>query len=165
MPSSLPDGLGGQIWHNVAMKLTRIGSSGNKPLSAAAIVVNVNETPQALRRISKEMRALVLFRDGSTCQICGAIASEPHPSDPTLRTQLHVCVINNALTGGDDHQANLHTLCSVCKGGPINHPWERPRLKNLIREIGSASSAEQIELLRWLARRFPQYTARLAAGG
>lgn len=39
--------------------------------------------PAFERAISKETRAFVLDRNGFTCQMCGAVAGEPHPYDPT----------------------------------------------------------------------------------
>ena len=42
------------------------------------------------RDISKETRAIVLDRNGFTCQMCGAVAGEIHTSDATRRTRLHI---------------------------------------------------------------------------
>jgi len=39
---------------------------------------------------SWETRALVLDRNGFTCQMCGAVAGEPHPYDPNRKTRLHI---------------------------------------------------------------------------
>ena len=36
--------------------------------------------------ISKETRAFVLDRNGFTCQMCGAVAGEPHPYDSTRKS-------------------------------------------------------------------------------
>jgi hypothetical protein len=46
--------------------------------------------PAFARDISKETRAFVLDRNGFTCQMCGAVAGEPHPYDPTKITRLHI---------------------------------------------------------------------------
>ena len=43
--------------------------------------------PAFARGISKEARAFVLDRNGFTCQMCGAVAGEPHPYDPTRKTR------------------------------------------------------------------------------
>ncbi len=47
------------------------------------------ETPKPApafeRSVSKETRAFVLDRNGFTCQMCGAVAGEPHPFDPTRK--------------------------------------------------------------------------------
>jgi len=46
--------------------------------------------PAFERAISKETRAYVLDRNGFTCQMCGAVAGEVHPYDPTRKTRLHI---------------------------------------------------------------------------
>ncbi len=47
--------------------------------------------PAFARAISKETRSLVLDRNGFTCQMCGAVAGEPHPYDQGGRkTRLHI---------------------------------------------------------------------------
>lgn len=46
--------------------------------------------PAFQRNISKETRAFVLDRNGFTCQMCGAVAGELHPYDPTRKTRLHI---------------------------------------------------------------------------
>lgn len=43
--------------------------------------------PAFARAISKETRAFVLERNGFTCQMCGAVAGEPHPYDPGRKTR------------------------------------------------------------------------------
>ena len=49
-----------------------------------------NPQPAFARAISKETRAYVLDRNGFTCQMCGTVAGEPHPYDPTRKTRLHI---------------------------------------------------------------------------
>ena len=63
--------------------------------------------------ISKEIRAFVLSRDGSTCQLCGAVAAKPHPTDRTLRTQLLVACIIGKSEGGSDDPKNLRTAAAT----------------------------------------------------
>jgi len=46
--------------------------------------------PAFSRDISKELRALVLDRNGFTCQMCGAVAGEVDPYDPSRKTRLHI---------------------------------------------------------------------------
>jgi 5-methylcytosine-specific restriction protein A len=55
----------------------------------------------------RNTRARVLFRDGWTCQQCGAPAT-------------HVDHVVPVLFGGTDHERNLQALCARCnisKGG------------------------------------------------
>ena len=66
------------------------------------------------RSISKETRAFVLDRNGFTCQMCGAVAGEPHPYDPSRNTRLHIGHIVDKSQGGTDHPSNLRALCSIC---------------------------------------------------
>lgn len=57
--------------------------------------------PAFERAISKETRAYVLDRNGFTCQMCGAVAGEPHPYDSTRKTRLHIGHIIDKSMGGD----------------------------------------------------------------
>jgi hypothetical protein len=45
------------------------------------LLVDKKPLPAFERNISKELRAYVLDRNGFTCQMCGAVAGEPHPYD------------------------------------------------------------------------------------
>lgn len=49
------------------------------------VLDNPKPDPAFERNISKETRALVLDRNGFTCQMCGAVAGEPHPYDPSRK--------------------------------------------------------------------------------
>jgi len=63
--------------------------------------------PAFARDISKETRALVLDRNGQTCQMCGASAGEMHPYDPNRKTRLH---IGHILTS----RSVERTICQTC---------------------------------------------------
>ncbi len=82
--------------------------------------------PAFSREISKEVRAYVLDRNGFTCQMCGAVAGEPHPFDPTRKTRLHIGHIIDKSMGGTDDPANLRALCSICNEGAANLTPDRP---------------------------------------
>ena len=56
--------------------------------------------PAFARSISKETRALVLDRNGFTCQMCGAVAGEPHPDGSGRKTRLHIGHIVDKSLGG-----------------------------------------------------------------
>ncbi len=62
------------------------------------------------RGISKETRAYVLDRNGFTCQMCGAVAGEPHPYDLTRKTRLHIGHIIDKSMGGSDEPSNLRAI-------------------------------------------------------
>lgn len=78
------------------------------------VLENPKPQPAFAREISKETRAYVLDRNGFTCQMCGAVAGEPHPYDPTRKTRLHIGHIIDKSMGGTDDPANLRAICSVC---------------------------------------------------
>ena len=111
--------------------------------------------PAFERSISKETRAYVLDRNGFTCQMCGAVAGEPHPYDPTRKTRLHIGHIIDKTQGGSDEPANLRAICSVCNEGAANITLDRPSLMKILTQIRRATVRDQIEVLKWLARKYP----------
>ena len=112
--------------------------------------------PAFSRDISKETRAYVLDRNGFTCQMCGAVAGEPHPNDPAGRkTRLHIGHILDKSKGGTDERSNLRALCSVCNEGAQNITLIRPDLKQLLINIRRATTEDQLEALKWLISKFP----------
>ncbi|MDP1957505.1 MAG: HNH endonuclease signature motif containing protein [Rhodocyclaceae bacterium] len=119
--------------------------------------------PAFERAISKETRAYVLDRNGFTCQMCGAVAGEPHPYDSTRKTRLHIGHITDKSKGGGDDSANLRAICSVCNEGAQNATLIRPDLKQLLIQIRRANSADQLDALRWLIAKFPKQAAEESA--
>ena len=112
--------------------------------------------PAFERAISKETRAFVLDRNGFTCQMCGAVAGEPHPYDPARKTRLHIGHIIDKSQGGDDEPSNLRALCSVCNEGASNLTLDRPTSQKLLIQVRRAKGNDQIELLKWLIGKFPK---------
>ena len=115
--------------------------------------------PAFARAISKETRAYVLDRNGFTCQMCGAVAGEPHPYDPSRKTRLHIGHIIDKSKGGGDDPSNLRAICSVCNEGAQNATLIRPDLKQLLIQVRRATSLDQVETLRWLIAKFPAQAA------
>lgn len=115
--------------------------------------------PAFERAISKETRAIVLDRNGFTCQMCGAVAGEPHPYDTTRKTRLHIGHIIDKSKGGQDEPFNLRAICSVCNEGAQNATLIRPDLKQLLIQIRRATSPDQLETLKWLIAKFPKQAA------
>ncbi|MEL7466592.1 MAG: HNH endonuclease [Pseudomonadota bacterium] len=111
--------------------------------------------PSFSRAISKETRAFVLDRNGFTCQMCGAVAGEPHPYDPTRKTRLHLGHIIDKSQGGSDDAHNLRALCSVCNEGAANLTLDRPSLQKLLIQVRRATAADQRAVLDWLKSKFP----------
>lgn len=112
--------------------------------------------PAFAREISKETRAYVLDRNGFTCQMCGAVAGEPHPYDPTRKTRLHIGHIIDKSMGGNDEPSNLRAICSVCNEGASNVMLQRPDLNKLLVQVRRATAVDQRELLAWLKGKFEQ---------
>lgn len=117
--------------------------------------------PAFERTISKELRALVLDRNGFTCQMCGAVAGELHPADPARRTRLHVGHIIDKSMGGTDDPSNLRAICSVCNEGARNLTLDRPSAEKLLIQVRRATGTDQLRVLRWLVRKFPKQSAEL----
>ena len=111
--------------------------------------------PAFERGISKETRAFVLDRNGFTCQMCGAVAGEVHPFDIERKTRLQIGHIVDKSMGGGDGPSNLRAICSVCNEGARNLTLDRPSLQKLLIQVRRATGADQLEVLRWLIRKFP----------
>jgi len=121
--------------------------------------------PAFERSISKETRALVLDRNGFTCQMCGAVAGEPHPDDPSRRTRLHIGHVIDKSLGGSDDPSNLRAICSLCNEGASNLTLERPRAQKLLVQIRRAPSADQLEVLKWLVKKFSSQIRQMIETG
>ncbi len=125
------------------------------------ILENPKPRPAFERAISKETRAFVLDRNGFTCQMCGAVAGEPHPYDLSRRTRLHIGHIVDKSQGGTDEPSNLRALCSVCNEGASNLTLERPSVQKLLIQVRRAKGGDQLELLKWLIQKFPKQAKEL----
>lgn len=110
--------------------------------------------PAFERAISKETRALVLDRNGFTCQQCGAVAGEAHPYDPSRKTRLQIGHVIDKSQGGTDEPHNLRALCSVCNEGAANLTLDRPSLHKLLVQVRRATATDQRSLLEWLKTKF-----------
>ncbi|MEL7054120.1 MAG: HNH endonuclease, partial [Cyanobacteria bacterium J06588_5] len=117
--------------------------------------------PAFERAISKETRAFVLDRNGFTCQMCGAVAGELHPYDSNRKTRLHIGHIIDKSQGGSDEAFNLRAICSVCNEGASNLTLERPSNLKLLAQVRRAKGDAQLELLRWLVKKFPKQTQEM----
>lgn len=117
--------------------------------------------PAFERAVSKETRAYVLDRNGFTCQMCGAVAGEPHPYDSTRKTRLHLGHVIDKSMGGTDDPSNLRAICSVCNEGASNATLTRPDLQKLLIQVRRATSADQLEVLKWLIAKFPNQASKL----
>lgn len=125
------------------------------------ILVSAKQLPVFASAISKEDRAFVLDRNGFTCQMCGAAAGEPHPSNPHMKTRLHIGHIKDLSDGGESVPANLRALCSVCNEGAQNITLPRPEFIKLIAQVRRARGDVQLEVLSWLIRKYPDPARKL----
>ena len=126
------------------------------------LLVDLKPLPAFERGISKETRAIVLDRNGFTCQMCGAVAGEPHPYDTGRKTRLHLGHIIDKSMGGTDEPSNLKAICSVCNEGASNVTLNRPDAMKLLTQLRRAASPDQLEVLKWLIGKFPVRAAELA---
>jgi len=141
--------------------LTNNDRSNLKP--GQYLLIDPKPIPAFERGISKETRAFVLDRNGFTCQMCGAVAGEIHPFDPTRRTRLQIGHIIDKSMGGGDDPTNLRAICSVCNEGARNLTLDRPSLQKLLIQVRRATGGDQVEILRWLIQKFPKQTAEITA--
>ena len=125
------------------------------------VLVSAKPMPAFERHVSKETRALVLDRNGFTCQMCGAVAGEPHPANPAQKTRLHIGHVIDKSMGGSDDPSNLRATCSICNEGAKNLTLDRPSLQKLLIQVRRATGSDQAGVLRWLVRKFPLQTAEL----
>ena len=137
-------------------RFTLLGSPrpGLSSTYRSAIRSHVAFVCQAYKNLSKELRALVLDRNGFTCQMCGAVAGEPHPYEPNRKTRLHLGHIVDKSQGGEDIASNLRALCSVCNEGASNLTLDRPSLSKLLIQVRRARRDDQLEVLDWLKKKF-----------
>jgi hypothetical protein len=119
------------------------------------VLISAKPEPAFERGISKDTRAFVLDRNGFTCQMCGAGAGEPHPYDTARTTRLHIGHIIDKSQGGSDDAGNLRAICSVCNEGASNVTLERPSSSKLLTQLRRATGTDQVEILKWLIRKFP----------
>lgn len=111
------------------------------------------ETPPTrfTRRISQKVRAMVLQRNGMTCQMCAA-----GPGDEVMgrRIQLVVDHIDPKLAGGGEELTNLRVLCNVCNGGTQENNPAPLSTRQVLSVVRRASRDDQLEALRWLRQKF-----------
>lgn len=124
------------------------------------LLIEPTPKPAFARAISKETRALVLDRNGFTCQMCGAVAGEFHPDGSGRKTRLHLGHIVDKSLGGEDDASNLRAVCSVCNEGASNLTLDRPSAAKLLVQIRRAHGADQLEVLNWLISKYPSQTRK-----
>lgn len=129
------------------------------------LLLDPKPKPAFERAISKEARAYVLDRNGFTCQMCGAEAGEPHPYEPSRKTRLHIGHVVDKSMGGSDDPSNLRAICSVCNEGASNLTLQRPTASKLLAQMRRAPAKDQIEVMKWLLRKYPKQVEEMLSGG
>lgn len=125
------------------------------------LLVDKKVMPFFERGISKETRAFVLDRNGFTCQMCGIAAGEPHLADGGRKARLHIAHIVDKSMGGGDEPGNLKAVCSVCNEGASNLTLNRPDAIKLLAQIRRAPALDQVDVLKWVVRKFPKQAAEI----
>ena len=105
------------------------------------------------RMISQKLRAVVLDRNGFTCQWCGKAPGEIDEETGRM-VRLHIAHIVDKSHGGKDEAANLRTLCSTCNQGAKNITLEKPTTLWLLTQVRRSSVGDQSAVLDWLRRKF-----------
>ncbi len=124
-------------------------------------LVDLTPLPVFAPGISREVRAFVLDRNGFTCQMCGIAAGESHPDDGGRKARLQIGHIVDLSQGGSNDPTNLRALCSVCNQGAANVMLPRPEAAKLLAQIRRAAGNEQLKVMEWLVRKFPNQTRGL----
>jgi hypothetical protein len=137
--------------------LTKTNSSAVK--AGQYMLRSLKPKPAFARDISTKTRAIVLERNGYTCQMCGAGAGEPHPYDPNQITRLHIGHIVDKSHGGTDDPSNLRAICSVCNEGASNIAPEPPSWRMLLAQIKRGTIKDQLQVMEWLIEKFPNQAA------
>ncbi len=89
--------------------------------------------PKDSRYISTKLRAEVMLRDNSTCQMCGKSVKDG--------IRIHIDHIIPHEWGGKTELENLQCLCSDCNEGKKH--WATSEPKELMIEISSATSTTE----------------------
>lgn len=118
------------------------------------ILASSKRRPAFKRGISKETRAIVLERNGYTCQMCGVAAGDKDPFNPNRTIRLTIGHIVDKSKGGEDVPSNLRAVCSNCNEGLQNAAPIKPDRVQLLAQIRRANIEDQKEVLNWLISKF-----------
>lgn len=118
------------------------------------VLETIERVPAFTRGISKQTRALVLERNGYTCQMCGVAAGDPDPLGGNRTVRLTMGHIIDKSKGGDDTPQNLRTVCTNCNEGLQNKALPKPNRIHLLGQIRKATIKDQKAVLDWLLQKF-----------
>src|SRR3989344_4026808 len=110
--------------------------------------------PAFTRDISKETRAIVLERNGFTCQSCGLAAGDHDPLHSGRTVRLTMGHIIDKSKGGGDTPANLKAICTNCNEGLQNASFPKPDTIQLLAQIRRGTIESQLAILNWLNKKY-----------
>ena len=117
--------------------------------------------PTFARDVSGKMRSFVFNCNDFVCQMCGAESGEIDPYDPPNRISLHFTYLVDKRLGGLDDPTNLRPVCSICREGFEKLKIVRPTAPDLLIQTRRATGGDQVEVLRWLVRKYPKEAAKV----
>lgn len=132
--------------------LSHKDSAGLKP--GEYILESTHRRPAFKRGISKETRAIVLERNGYTCQMCGVAAGDPDPFHSGRTIRLTLGHIKDKSKGGEDIPSNLRAVCSNCNEGLQNATPPKPDTLTVLATVRRATIDDQERVLAWLLKKF-----------
>jgi len=118
------------------------------------IMLSAKRKPAFARGISKETRAVVLERNGFTCQSCGLAAGDPDPFHPSRTIRLTMGHIIDKSKGGLDTPSNLKAICTNCNEGLQNASLPKPDTVQLLAQIRRGTIESQQAVLDWLMEKY-----------
>lgn len=111
--------------------------------------------PVIARDISDKLRRQILERNGYTCQVCGAGASEDSGCESGKRCRLQIDHIIPISQGGTDEEHNLRAVCVYYNKDKSN--LKLPTSRDAISAMGLIRRQPrdvQLEIYRFLANKF-----------
>lgn len=118
------------------------------------IMVSIKRKPAFTRGISKETRAIVLERNGFTCQSCGLAAGDQDPFHSSRTIRLTMGHIIDKSKGGSDTSSNLKAICTNCNEGLQNASLPKPDTVQLLAQIRRGTIESQLAVLDWLMKKY-----------
>jgi hypothetical protein len=118
------------------------------------VLESLRRLPVVGRGMSPQLRNAILERNGYTCQLCGAGAGDPDPTNPSRKARLHVDHDTPISQGGTDDPSNLRVLCSACNQGRANIQPASEDARNILARLRRASRAVRKEVYEALKRQF-----------
>jgi hypothetical protein len=118
------------------------------------LLETIERKPAFARKVSKELRAQVLERNGYTCQMCGVAAGDPDPLGGNRTVRLTIGHIIDKSKGGDESLGNLRAVCTNCNEGLQNTALPKPSRIHLLAQIRRATIPDQKAVLDWLLQKF-----------